>query len=120
MKCKVKISGNGEYWCVGEIERGENGFKLSYYLDGDECSLDYAGGRLTQKRRGNLCMEITFSEGAETSCRIEDGGLSGMIPVYTNSLTVSDDCGKIEIAINYDFGGERVLLSITAEDFTEF
>lgn len=117
MKCKVTLD-NGEvgvFTATGELEYANEGFKLSYELDGDGCLLVFCDGVLTQSRRGGLCVEMNFKEGAETPCKISDGAFSGSFPLYTKSLEVFVTENEVRVFVSYDCSGEITELKINAQ-----
>lgn len=118
MNCKVIVSSGsgrgGAFSSQGKLQIEENGFCLNYKIEGDSCSLSYDGKTLMQKRSGNVCIEMSFVKGEQTECLIGEGGLSGSMPVFTNSLSVVSGKGGVKVKINYDCGGERVDLILTA------
>ncbi len=117
MKCNVTLD-NGEvgvFTATGELEYKANGFKLSYELDGDSCTLVFSNGVLSQARIGSLNVDLDFKEGLETQCRISDGALSGGFPLFTQKLEVAvSECGVNVFAV-YDCSGEITALKIKAD-----
>ena len=108
MKCYVTLD-NGEvgvFTATGELEYKDNGFKLSYELDGDSCTLVFSNEVLSQARIGSLNVDLDFKEGLETQCRISDGALSGGFPVSE---------GGVNVFAVYDCSGEITALKIKAD-----
>jgi len=118
MNCKVIISRGkergGEFASQGNLQTCEKGFRLDYRIESDGCTLLYDGKTLKQNRRGNANIEMTFTEGEETFCTLGEGGLCGTMPVYTDVLAVTRGRGGVKVKLNYECGGERVDLVLTA------
>lgn len=117
MKCNVTLD-NGEvgvFTATGELEYKANGFKLSYELDGDSCTLVFSNGVLSQARIGSLNVDLDFKEGLETRCRISDGALSGGFPLFTQKLEVAVSEGGVNVFAVYDCSGEITALKIKAD-----
>jgi len=116
VKCEVFINAEGkpQIKTVGNLVTDDNGFKLFYRLDGDECVLQSNGEGLEQRRRGNANIVIIFSENTQTECVIGESGLSGSVPVYTKKIVREINGAGLKIKLYYCMGGEEFRLEITA------
>ncbi len=118
MNCKVKIYGPRDVEPVfsdGELIFDDRGFELRYFIGEDRCSLSASGGVVTQSRRGNADMDITFSKGKNTVCMLLSGELTGGIPVKTNELSITKSGRGVEVYIDYFLGGANRILNVSAE-----
>lgn len=113
-KVLINIEGKTEEKSFGKLITDGKNFKLFYTLDGDECILQNEDGSLHQSRKGVFNTEILFNEGKKTVCRIEDGGLCGEIPVYTDKIFREFNGADLKIKLYYSMGGEDCELKITA------
>lgn len=117
MKCKVIID-NGideAYVSKGMLDVAHGAFVVIYKLDGDDCKLIYSDGTVTQTRKGNVNLKMSFSLGKETQCTLGSGEYTGTFPVFTNKLDVKADNGGVEILLGYVCAGESKRLLIKAE-----
>lgn len=118
MDCEVTIFSTADEGIKtasrGALEENENGFKLSYILDGDESEIIYDGNCLTQTRAGGTRLKIEFIEKAHTECAIECAGNKGFLPVFTKKLQVLNAPDGKRIKIAYDLGGMNIELEISA------
>lgn len=116
MDCKVAISGadGSLVKAAGKYLRTPSGFWLKYGFGGDECEFSLCGGTLCQKRRGSVDMDISFKEGDTTACVLQNGGLSGSVPVETLSVSAAVRDDGALVRLQYLLGGEerRVVLSV--------
>lgn len=123
MNCRVLIFGgadrDGKYISEGELTFCGGGFELKYFLDGDNCLLNYDGETLRQVRRGSVALKLIFKSGQETVCTLGEGNLSGEFTIFTNKLSVEITDGGIDLRITYDCGGESNRLFLTAEKIQE-
>lgn len=118
--CKVVLSGaDSEIYSLGEFEKTESGFRLFYELDGDKCVAEYAGGEFSQSRQGAFNMSVRFLENEKSDCIITDGGLSGILDVFTEKLLIDVKENGVTVFINYRLGGEKKTLTITAKKYQE-
>lgn len=115
MKCTVAFDGgNGAFGTVGELKFFDGGFRLDYFLDGDECSIEYADGKLVQRREGALNLKMVFSAGKITRCEIIDGGMRGEFKVFTESLIVSTTQTSVNVELGYLLSEDMTKLQISA------
>ena len=94
MNVKIEIfsRGGGEessFSARGTLRVHRGGFSADYELSGDSCTLSWDGKTLTQRRRGNLCIDMRFCEGCETECSLSEGGATFPFTVRTRVLGIS-------------------------------
>ena len=117
MKCEITFdngSPGGCFLSTGELEISDNSFALNYETDWDKCFLSYSDGKVFNRRRGIVALDMRFSEGEETACSLGDDGLCGTFPVYTNKILLAKTGGRINLKLIYNIGGEDFTLEITA------
>lgn len=117
MKCRVIFdnkNADGGFSSCGRLTFTDGGFSLAYPLDGDACTLAYDGATLTQRRTGGAPLSLAFRAGEETVCRLETGGLSGELPIFTERADVEIFPDGVKIYLFYSLGGEKTALEITA------
>lgn len=123
MKCLVKVFGGndrgGEYKSDGGIEFTDSGFRLLYELNGDKCELNFDGKTVKQTRQGAFSAEMIFAEGRQTDCKFRDGGYEGVLPVYTKKIALKKSGLNIKLLLDYECGGERAKLDLSAEIIQE-
>ncbi len=117
MNCKVTIYGSNDSGAVhsdGELRFCGSGFELKYFIGEDRCSLVAAGGTVTQSRRGEVDMDITFAKGKNTVCMLLSGELTGSIPVRTEALVIRKSEAGVDVYIDYFLGGAKINLRLSA------
>lgn len=116
MDCNIKISGAGDPVNLpGTLDFTDSGFRLKYFLDGDECELSAEGLAVFQSRRGLFGFDVSFKRDEETSCRLHYGGFCGSLPVKTLSLSAIKTGSGAEVKIKYLLGGEEIKLMLSAK-----
>lgn len=117
MKCRVIFGGaeGGGFSSDGELKFSDDGFTLEYVINGDDCFLAYSGGVLTQRRKGNVPLTLSFCAGRQTDCVLELNGSFGRTEVFTKKLDVKKYTYGVEINIRYTLGGESKALCISAQ-----
>ena len=118
---KVNISSVGNGWTdekstEGEVTEADGAVIIRYTLDGDECVLTVNGNTVTQERRGEQCVKISFKEGESTQCVIGSGGLSGSYEIFTRSINFFLGKGGYKLSLEYLNGSEKepIKLLLTA------
>ncbi len=91
----------------GELLTQADGFSVAYNLEGDDCLIEYRGGKIVQTRRGRLNFTITFAEGLATECVLSEGGQELSFPVSTKSLSAVLSQDGCVITLSYYRGEER-------------
>lgn len=121
MKCKILINSSGEGWDdslqdVGEFIKTEKGCEIHYKIADDECLICIEENTVTQTRRGDTNVDISFRMGKTTQCKISTGGFSGGYAVFTEELSYSLKKGGLRLKITYLNGDdkERINLTFTA------
>ena len=102
----------------GEISFENGGFCVRYFTDGDECTLEYSGGAITQRRSGKLNFTMQFALNRQTECILAESGSSFSFPVFTHACGVSfSQHSGCKVTLEYDNGGseERTQLIFIAE-----
>lgn len=112
MRVKISISTfrqgeRSEIPSVGELRIREEGFAVRYFLEGDECLLEFSRGTLTQRRSGSITFSMSFTEGEQTSCVLEECGRKFEVPVFTNVLGVSLTDEGCTVSLVYRFAEEE-------------
>lgn len=115
---KVNISSAGCGWtdnktAEGEITEADGAVIINYSLDGDECVLTVKDGVVTQERRGEQYVKITFEEGEKTQCAIGSGGLSGSFEIVTRSIKFISGKGGYKLSLEYLNGSDKELVNLT-------
>lgn len=118
-KVKVNINSCGGGWSDEKITEGvltvaDSGeISLAYALDGDSCNLTVKDGKVTQTRRGEQCVNVTFIKGLSTQCTVGSGGLSGSYEVFTRKLEYVSGKGGFRLSLEYLSGSDKELIRLT-------
>lgn len=87
----IRISSVGDGWrdevktsvraqvCADEMT-------VFYTIDGDECVMKLAKDAITQTRRGNVNLTISFLACGQSECVVGEGGLTGAFPIVVNKF----------------------------------
>lgn len=114
-KVNIRSKGNGwvdERTATGTVFSDENTFTLNYSLDGDECTLTYNNGKVTQIRRGENCLRLDFEEGKRTSCIIGSGEVCGSYEIYTRRIKFLSGKGGYKLDLEYEGGADCELINL--------
>ena len=113
--CELKItteSGEGisTFAAKATFEKGEEGDKVRYRIDGDAGELAFTDASLTMCRRGKCGLQATFCVGQQTQMVLGDASLQGSIPLNTTHYFLQKDNRKISIELCYElFAAENIL-----------
>ena len=112
MNVKIEIfSKCGEeenfYPSQGTLTLGRGGFCAEYQLSGDGCTLSWDGKTLTQRRQGEICLDMRFVEGQETDCSLSEGGGTFPFTVRTTVLGASFGEEGCTVTLEYFRAGEE-------------
>ena len=115
----ISSGGNGlteEKTAEGEVTEADGAVRVKYNLDGDECVLTVKDKTVTQERRGEQCVKISFKEGERTQCVIGSGGLIGSYEVFTQSIKFLSGKGGYKLSLEYLNGSDKepIKLLLTA------
>lgn len=124
--CKIEIKSciDGSVSVIrteGKVVKTSSETCFVYDLDGDSCSFTLKGKSAVQKRLGKQNIELTFVKGENTDCFLEDGDLTGSLPIFTYDLRF-DSSGtdgsamRVDvITIDYSIGEQKIKLEFSAE-----
>lgn len=115
---KVTIKSEGGNWTDCKTSRGTlikdgNGVKITYSLDGDECTLTVKGSVVSQERKGAQNVAITFEEGKRTLCTIGCGGFCGSFDILTRKINVNSSKEEFRLSLEYLNGSDNELIRLT-------
>ena len=116
--CSIEIISEGDGWesritAEGRVKIAQ-AVEFSYPIDGDECTLSYINGVVTQRRVGGQNITITFKEGEETFCNLSSGGFSGSYGIFTRRLSFNSNGSGYLLSLEYLNGDEPVTLTFKA------
>lgn len=115
---KVTVTSRGGNWSDSKSSDGVfsltgEGCKVKYSLDGDECVLTVNGNAVTQERRGEQNVFITFERGKTTRCTIGSGGLSGGYDIFTRNIEILYGKGGFKISLGYESGSDKEIINLS-------
>lgn len=114
--CSICIAGAGYEFC-GDGSASFDGrvYEFGYELEGDVCSLKVGRDTVTQKRRGNVNLDMVFRAGKTTRCALFYGGQKGEFTVYTEKVDFTAEEGAFALALAYTGAdGEKNALTFAA------
>lgn len=115
---RVTVNSHGANWkdsksSEGEFSLTDSGCMLNYSLDGDKCVLTVNGETVTQERRGEQNVSISFERGKTTQCTIGNGGLSGGYEIFTRNIEIFYGKGGFKISLEYESGSEKEIINLS-------
>ncbi|MCD8287148.1 MAG: hypothetical protein LUD50_08000 [Clostridia bacterium] len=76
-------------------------FRVSFRYDGDSVDVEHTCAGLHYARRGRQYVDVTYTEGQSSVCRIGDGKHSGEFPVYTESVEIARKGKQTDVCVAY-------------------
>lgn len=94
------------------MEISENSARISYVLDGDDCTLELSPDRAEQTRRGGVNLRLSFSAGGKTACIIGDDSLRGGYEIFTERLDCMIKSKGFSAEIEYLSGDDKEKIKV--------
>ena len=114
---KVIIKSRGNGWTDEKVTEGkiceiEDGVKLAYSLEGDECVLSLFSGKVIQERRGEQSLKISFEEGKYSDCIIGEGNLCGSYKIFTRKMEFLHGKNGFSLSLEYENGSDKEIINL--------
>ena len=108
---------------VGTKERTQDGFRLSYFQEGDPVFLDACGDVLSVTRGGGFPFSLSCKQGEETALVLRLGDDEGSVPVFTHRCGVhsaSDGTGiRLDYEVRYPGRFQKISMKIKVKIISE-
>lgn len=90
--------------------------QLSYQFDGAEYALLICAQEMTQKRTGEVSLQMDFVGGKVTKCLVSGSEGSGSFNIYTENYSARFEDGGCDVECTFSdgVGGERTRIEIAA------